>query len=60
MLAPPAEVTRTALQGKLRDFARSNRELKGKNAELKGRLEGALRDQRHLVMQVSCSAHPCG
>ncbi|CAK0734179.1 hypothetical protein CVIRNUC_000394 [Coccomyxa viridis] len=47
-------ITASAVEtrSKLRDFARSNRELKGKNAELKGRLEGALRDQRHLVMQV--------
>ncbi len=38
--------------GKLRQFARSNKELKGRNAELKGKLEGALRDQRRLVVEV--------
>ncbi len=38
--------------GKLRHFARSSRELKGRNAELKGKLEGALRDQRRLVVEV--------
>ena len=49
-----------SIAGKLRDFTRSNRELKGKNAELKGRLEGALRDQRRLVMEVGCSSQFCG
>ena len=44
-----------SIAGKLRDLLRSNRELKSSNAELKGRLEGALRDQRRLVMEVSCS-----
>ena len=42
-----------SIAGKLRDFVRSNRELKGKNGELKGQLEGALRDQRRLVMEVT-------
>lgn len=37
---------------KLRELARTNRELKGKNAEQKERLEGALRDQRRLVVEV--------
>ena len=39
--------------GKLRQSARSNRELKGRNAELKSKLEGALRDQRRLAVEVS-------
>ena len=43
--------------GKLRQFARSNKELKGRNAELKSKLEGALRDQRRLVVEVCAPCH---
>ena len=45
--------------GKLRQFARSNRDLKGRNGELKSKLEEALRDQRRLVMEVQASSTLC-
>jgi hypothetical protein len=37
---------------KLRELARTNKELESKDAERKKRLEGALRDQRRLVVEV--------
>lgn len=43
--------------GKLRQSSRSNRELKGRNDELKSKLEGALRDQRRLVVEVCGPVH---